>query len=195
MTDFISAVAERAGASEQRVQEILAEYGVPILSPPATRRGLTIERLRFSGIKTIEERDDEPFAFEHEFGPGVWCVTSRRNLAGKSSVLNMILWALRGRPGGLRADVRDWLNHVQLDAIVDGETISVRYDVVGGSPRGELVRRGQTDTQIASFETHNGFERAMAGFMMDRLRLDATPFWQRRPNDPQERGDAGLLGW
>lgn len=195
MTDFISDVAERTGATEQRVEAVLSEYGVPTASPPATRRGLTVERLKFSGTKTIEERDDEPFVFEQVFAPGVWCVTSRQNLAGKSSVLNMILWALRGRPGGLRADVRDWLDRVELDAIIDGEAISVRYDVVDGSPRGELVRRGEPEVLIASFETHDAFERAMAGFMMDRLRLDPTPFWRRRPNDPEERGDRGMLGW
>jgi hypothetical protein len=195
VTDFVTAVATRAEASEKRAEAVLTEYGIPLLSPRAVRRGLTVERLAFSGTKTIEDRAEEPFSFERHFTTGVWCVTSRRNLVGKSTVLNLILWALRGQPGPLRADVRGWLDHVELDASVDGEEITVRFDVVGGSPRGELIRRSAPMSPLAAFDSHDSFERAVAGYIMDRLRLDPTRFWQRRPNDPEERGDQRLLGW
>lgn len=129
--------------------------------------------------ESMPERDDpgEPFEFSWPFDSGLYGIGSYENFRGKSSVLEVILWALRGRCG-LQPDVRAWMRNVQLDFEVSDEQLSVIFDVEYGSPHGQVLSGG---ILLTTFDGHESFEAAMDEVMMPRLGLTAIPAWQSAP--------------
>jgi hypothetical protein len=79
----------------------------------------------------------------------VWCLASTgKNEAGKSSVLEIVLWCLRGR-AGLQRDVRSRMRRVRTEFVLDDE------------PR---VVSKQTGAELASFDGMKAFEESMDAF-------------------------------
>jgi len=187
---FAEAVAERAGYDRATVQSVLDAYGIEPQPTAAAPVSLQVTRVRFAGVKRRGGREDESFDFQPELTPGLWAVTSEPNLAGKSSVLLVIRWALTGR-SHLTDDVHSWISTVELEGRVGDESFSVRFTNEEGQLSGEL-RVG--DTRVASFDAST-FEEVMDSFFLDRLRLDPTPFWQARGGGGGTEGDRRRFGW
>jgi hypothetical protein len=188
---FTAAVAERAGRDVTAVEATLASQGIEPQPAAAAPVPLRLTRLRFTGVKRREGRDGEPFDFQCNLSPGLWAVTSETaNLAGKSSLLFIIRWALTGR-SHLTQDVHDWISHVELEGLVGSEAFGVQFTQEGNRLAGEL-RAG--DTVLAAFDDSN-FEEVMDGYFLDRLRLDPTPFWQARGGGGVNEGDRRRFGW
>jgi len=102
-SDFTSAVATRARTSRDAARDILARHQVPTtdVSSSGDRR-LLVTGVRFTGMRP-EGHDPRRIDFGWTLTAGLHAVASwGNNLCGKSSVLNVVLWALRGRPGDLR---------------------------------------------------------------------------------------------
>ena len=135
---FSQAVAERTDTDVSTVESVLADYGIELQPTGAAPVPLVVERVRCAGVKRREDRDDEPFEFDRELSPGLWAVTSEvANLAGKSSVLFVIRWALTGR-SHLMDDVRSWIDEVEVSGLVGGERFTVRSANDNGV-NGELI--------------------------------------------------------
>lgn len=124
--------------------------------------------------------DGSPFEFVWLVDAGLYGVGSHENFRGKSSVLEIVLWALRGRCG-LQADVRRMVHRVELDFCVDDEPLRVRFDDVTGQPVGGVVRRSGNELELATFTSATQFEAAMGELMMSRLGLTPIPAWQSSP--------------
>jgi hypothetical protein len=133
----------------------------------------------------VEGESGTSISFAWDLEDGLHGVGSHDNFRGKSTILELILWCLRGRCG-VQKDVRRMLHTVQLDVSVDSEQLRVRFDVVGGQPHGTVSRAGST-TALAEFSTHAEFESAMDEIMMPRLGLVAIPAWQRLPGSDDGR--------
>ena len=186
---FAEAVAARASRPLADVEPILADYRIEPQPTPAAPVNLVIERLRFSGTKSGEDHEDERFEFDRPLASGLWAVVSEKhNLVGKSSVLLVIRWALTGR-SHLTGEVRSWISRVELEGAVGGDPFSVRFDVDGQDIQGALTSGGGSE----SFDAES-FEEVMDGFFLDRLRLQSTPFWQKRAGEDEE-GDRRRFGW
>jgi hypothetical protein len=192
MTDFVEATAQQADLPVATVSTVLDEAGVVITPTPPAPHSLVVTRVRFRGTKHIPGRDPEVFDYDRSLGSGLWVVASRHNLAGKSTVLNVIRWGLTGRPGRLRDDVRSWIEHVTVEGAVDGRSFAIDFDDADDGPRGSLRELGN---EIGSLESAAAFESITGAFFSDRLGLDPTPFWQRRPAGTEEEGDPRRLGW
>lgn len=141
--------------------------------------------------ESIPERDEpgEAFEFTWPFDSGLYGIGSYENFRGKSSVLEVILWALRGRCG-LQPDVRAWMRNVQLDFEVSDEQLSVIFEVDDGVPHGQVLSGG---VLLTTFDGHESFEAAMDEVMMPRLGLTAIPAWQSSPSG--EGGQAVTHSW
>jgi hypothetical protein len=188
---FAEAVAERAEAEVGDVETVLADYGIELQPTGAAPVQLVIERVCFSGVKHRADREDEPFEFDRTLSTGLWAVTSEvANLAGKSSVLFVIRWALTGR-SHLTADVRSWIRQVEVSGAVGGEAFTVKFENRDGQVDGELAT---ANAPSVSFD-ENSFEEVMDGFFLDRLRLEAMPFWQARAGGEEDEGDRRRFGW
>lgn len=188
---FAAAVAERSGKSLIDVESVLTEYRIVPQPNAAVPVALHVTKLRFSGTKRREGHPDEDFEFDRDFEPGVWAITSEKmNLAGKSSVLFIIRWALTGR-SHLTDDVFDWISDVALDGEVGGEPFTVQFARTPDGLAGELRANGAL---IATFD-ENSFEEVTDGFFLERLRLDPMPFWQSRAAGDDDEGDRRRFGW
>lgn len=189
MSDWIAAVARRAGVDPSVVPPILASCGIEPGGTLGIPREMTLTRVAFDGEKRIHTVA-APFAFEWELGLGVNCIASDQNLVGKTSVLEVVRWAIRGR-SDLRGDVQAWIRRVELDLEIGRVPYRVEFDLRLGHPVG-AIRRTDTGTELASFTTHEGFEAAADGFFIDALGLVPIQGWQ------SERGGDGrqtVHGW
>lgn len=171
-------VASKAGADLSDVETILKRRGVRTRRGARPARRLRVTSLAFSGEKKGHVTGRFDFSWSG-LGDGVWAVASDgTNLVGKSTVLEILLWSLRGDVKSLQVDVRKWLEHVRTDFTLDEDAFAVDFDVVKGVPAGRLMRilpDGSVDEKDA-FETHVGFASAMSDFMMEALDLDPIPF-------------------
>ncbi|OWJ83787.1 hypothetical protein [Haematobacter massiliensis] len=175
----------------------LRRRGIMANRPLRPARTLTIRRIAFKGEKRGTAQGTIDFDWS-QLTAGVWAVTSQRNLRGKSTVLEILLWALRGRPKGLQDDVRRWLSWVCVEFDVDAQRYVVEFAVEERVPRGSLARRrvsGETD-ELDRFISDEGFDAAMSRFMMNTLDLDPITAMQGKEDERQvvEHGWAALSG-
>lgn len=194
---WLEAVAEKAGMSLTVAELALRKRGIVADRPLRPAPTLTIRRIAFRGEKRGTAQGAIDFDWS-ELTAGVWAVTSQRNLRGKSTVLEILLWALRGRPKGLQDDVRRWLSSVCVEFDVDDQRYVVEFAVDERVPRGSLARRrpsGETD-ELDRFMSDEGFEAAMSRFMMNTLDLDPVTAMQGKEDERKvvEHGWAALSG-
>lgn len=182
----------RGAVPEQVVEEVLRNAQVTAVAAIPTPVRLRVLEVNFSGTKRLrrpEEDGDgsgedevilEPLEFRWTLGPGLYVVGSHENLRGKSTVLEVIRWALRGR-SRLQEDVRSWLEHVRVVFLVNEERLIVDFEVRGGEPVGAVHREeadGVGPVELARFDTDDAFEQVMDSVMMTRLHLQRIAAWQ-----------------
>ena len=168
---FPDAVAERSGHPVTDVTRILADARVPTTDTVGAPHRLRVTRLAFTGRKAGLLTDD--IDFDQEFSSGLWSITSQRNDAGKTSILEIIMWCLRGHPKRLQDDVRAWLHTVTLEGTVDDAPFVVDFDVTEGMPSGALT----CGTDVRPFASDAAFADTMSQFMMERLGFDTFQLW------------------
>jgi hypothetical protein len=196
--EWVQAIARRAAIDVKRVESILAAHHIsptPVL--PSPRRLLLIQ-IGFSGTKD-RAGIDEQFDFNWSgLNHGLWAMLSDKNLRGKSSILEVVHWLLRGRPtSNLQEDVRRWIHKASVRFLLDDIEHEVSIHCVGGL-RGSLVRRdknGKRSIQLAEFQTEDEFEAVMADFFMKALSMDAISSWQSNPSKDEDSGRAVSHGW
>lgn len=136
MTDvsFPDAVAARCGRGVSDITTALASARVPTTDLGGIPHRLRVTRLAFTGKKAGLFTDD--IDFDQEFGDGLWAISSERNDAGKTSILEIIVWCLRGEPKRLQDDIRAWLQTVTLEGLVDEDPFAVTFDNTGAAVQG-----------------------------------------------------------
>ncbi|MDJ0447397.1 hypothetical protein [Methylocystis sp. JR02] len=194
---WLETVAAKAGMRPAEAELAMRRRGITADRPLRPARKLTVRRIAFKGEKRGTAQGPIDFDWS-DLAAGVWAVTSERNLRGKSTVLEILLWALRGTPKGLQDDVRRWLSSVCVEFDVDDQRYVVEFAVEERIPRGNLARRrasGETD-ELDRFMSDEGFEAAMSRFMMNTLDLDPITAMQGKEDERQvvEHGWAALSG-
>jgi hypothetical protein len=58
------------------VDSVLADHRIELQPTGAAPVPLVLQCVRFAGVKRREDRDDEPFEFDHELSNGLWAITS-----------------------------------------------------------------------------------------------------------------------
>jgi hypothetical protein len=131
-----------------------------------------------SEVKAAEEkiiRVPVPFEFEWEPQHSVNGIGSGRNLRGKSTVMNVLLWSLTGRCSEFSPDIRRWIEHIEVDWKVGEENLRVSFDAERGVVTSGTVivvnRDGTEGTVLAEFD-NDSFDDAMNSIMLNRLRLE-----------------------
>ena len=118
---WISEIATRAKVDKATALAVLDRYSVRPQAALPRRRFIAVQSITFEGVKT-GTRSDGFFDFAWTgLSSGLWALISDRNSRGKSSVLRLILGALRGDwPEHVKDDVWKWLRSLQVDFSVDG---------------------------------------------------------------------------
>jgi hypothetical protein len=194
---WLETVAAKVGKQPTEVELALRRRGVMADRPLRPARNLTVQRIAFKGEKRGKATGLIDFDWSN-LATGIWAVTSHKNFAGKSSVLEILLWCLRGTPKNLQDDIRGWLSWVCVEFTVDNLTYIVEFDVDDKVPGGTLSRRMPDGDlkELDHFKSDDGFAAAMSGFMMDSLDLDPLPSIQVKDGEGKlvEHGWNALSG-
>ncbi|SCG80892.1 ATP-binding protein [Micromonospora rifamycinica] len=166
-----------------------ASSGPPRITE-ATKDGMiTLFNDEAGNFENSEDEDDTsillvpvPFSFEWQPQIGVNGIGSGRNLRGKSTVLNVLMWSLTGRCARFQPDVKQWIRHVEVDWTVGPERLQVAFEAQDGHAVGQVVKIGNVGGPdkpiiLGSFDGDE-FERVMGSLMMPRLHLEQIPVWQ-----------------
>jgi len=181
-------VATKAGVKVTDVEAILARRHIRSRIGARPARKLRVTSIAFTGEKRGKVTGRIDFSWSR-LGNGVWAVASDgSNLVGKSTVLEVMLWSLRGSPKGLQSEVRKkWLDHIRVEFTLDDQPHAVDFVIAKGVPSGTLSReRPDGSVEIVDrFETEQGFAAAMSRFMMEALDLDPIPYQQGKDEAAQ----------
>lgn len=205
--NLVDRIARRARTTPEQVKGVLDSFGINLRVTAPTPRSITIRRLTFSGIKSGTAWDG-PFAAEFRFETGVTALVTEANLRGKSTVLELITWLLRGTPRRLRSDVRPWLQMATLEYAVNGVPMATHLSSVEGALRAsvwtsddarELERAvdagcpSGTTRVLASGLDEMDFASYQQAMMLDRMNLEPITNWQKFPGS--EDGRPQVNGW
>jgi hypothetical protein len=194
-SDWLACVANRAKAKEITIEEVLAAWRIQPAPVPASPRRLLLRRIAFSGIKRNVSNAGS-FNFEWKnLGRGLWAMVTDGNLKGKSSVIEVVRWLLRGRPSDkLQEDVKHWISHASLRFQLDETTYDIRIEIAN-EVRGSFMRldKGNIEKKLASFSGDGEFEAVMSNFFMRELDLEAITNWHGATYD--DSGKTVTHGW
>ncbi|EPD42322.1 MULTISPECIES: hypothetical protein [Delftia] len=195
--EWLDAIASRAKVDTNRVESVLtARHIVPTPVLPAPRR-MKLLSIAFGGTKQGVE-DDGLYTFEWpDLNEGLWGMMTDRNLRGKSSIIEVVRWLMRGRPSpNLQDDVRTWIHNACLRFDLDGLEHEVQVDCQDGAS-GTLSRRSAETappTVLASFNSDKQFEMVMSDFFLRAFSMEGLATW--RESDSEEKtGHAVVHGW
>ena len=177
-------IAARAKVSADRVRDVFATYGWPLVFTPARPRALRLVRLRMAGVRA---GNVAPGAFDTtlEFTTGLTALVAS-NFRGKTTVLELVTWCLRGTPRELQSGVRGWLNQLDLDITVAGQPVGFRLDITDGAISSATVLTAPAATSLSQTRTPDPTQRVtvllqtagaenyaeqVANLMLDRLDL------------------------
>ncbi|KVC91082.1 hypothetical protein WI77_15085 [Burkholderia ubonensis] len=176
-------VAQKAKVSVDIVERIFEQIGVSEEFGTRYAEHLTIKRLMFKGEKRATELRNGPFIFEWpNLETGLWLILSDGvNQIGKSSIIEVMIWALRGKTRQLRPEVRSWIDVVELDFSIGVDSYRVHFEDKDDIPVGRLLRVAPGPTQVvATFASDDQFEQVMDALMMRRFTLQAIPYVNRK---------------
>ncbi|CAO5174343.1 putative Large ATP-binding protein [Frankia sp. AiPs1] len=149
---WTDAVARRGRLPVQEAEVVLREVGLH--PPPAAGKPhrLRVVRVDFAGFMP-RGGDIRPFSFGWD-PPGTVgaLATIERNEAGKSSVFEVVRWALRGRCG-VQPDVRQWIRQVLVELDIDDERLCVVFGARDGEPTGGVLRLSAADSGLPGWPT------------------------------------------
>jgi hypothetical protein len=206
-TNLLDQIATRARCTPEQAKGVLDSFGVNLHATVPTPRSITLRRLKFSGVKAGTAWDG-PFDTEFEFETGVTALVTEANLRGKSTVLELLTWLLRGTPRRLRSDVRPWLHVVTLEYAINGVPLATRLSDHDGAFRADVwtaddalsleqaVDAGYASSAIrvlAGGLDEVEFAAYQQAMMLERMSLEPITNWQKFPGS--EDGRPQVNGW
>jgi hypothetical protein len=208
VNQIVERIADRARMATDQVTHVLNSFGVSLQVSPPTPRSLTLRRLTFAGEK-VNTAWDGPFDVEFAFAPGVTAFITDANLRGKTTVLELLTWLLRGEPRNLRADVKPWLRRASLEYDVNGIPHATRLTSYDGrmfradiwTASNAQTLRESLDARSPSMDVRviadgldeNEFAAQQQALMLDRMRLEPITNWQKYPGS--DEGRPQVNGW
>ncbi|GAA3934342.1 ATP-binding protein [Actinoplanes auranticolor] len=178
--ELTTRIAVRAEVPVPLVERLFEEHDLsPVLSG-ALPRPIHLRRLRIAGTRSVEPVG--PFDRVLEFGDGL-TVLAADNLRGKTSVLELITWCLRGSPrDGLQGVVRGWLDRLECDVTVAGRPLGFRLLIRGGqlaegrvlsaADEASLAEGGPTVVELLHTHQPDTFAAMVGNLMMELLDLE-----------------------
>lgn len=159
--EWAAEIAEKSEVPVERVEEILREQRIPDARVLTSRSKMRIDAVHFAGVKHLRDESGdheesttfEPFSFTHEFSQPVTAFATRgMNDAGKSSIINVVTWGLRGR-SGLQNDVQSWIHQAAVQVTIGKERVVVLWSNLGGVPRGQVLVLASANVGWDAFDT------------------------------------------
>lgn len=177
---FKKAVADKTGRTQSDVADVLSRYAIEAAASTPAAKPLRVVKIAFSGVKKLPDQE-VPFDFVWDVdGDGVWGILAEGNLVGKSSILQVMLWALRGRTKSLTETVRNWIKLVNVHFRVDERLLKVEFSTIDGEPQGTVFLGNSPETTTErQFSGTEEFAEVMQEIMLAALGLDPIPASQQ----------------
>lgn len=127
------------------------------------------------------------------FAPGHLGALTRFIPVEQTSLLEFLIWPLRGEPRDLPPDVRSWLRYLSMDVAVAGRPIRIVVSVdphahlplkgriLAAETIGELLAADDSDDSLRVLAQASGAEevsRCIGTFFLETLRMAHTSLWQ-----------------
>lgn len=187
---ILERIAAEIGKPTRQVASLLSRHAIDLsVGTTIQSHRLRITRVAFTGVK---DHTDESgfFEFQGKFDQPCMAVASDKNLTGKTSVISIAKWALRGSPDSdLSAVVRSWLHNVEVDGLIDALPFKIRFDPRSSS--GELSVGTDDASTTTEFEGQSEFSETMKSFFESGLGLPQIPGFQNN----QMGGSKVAHGW
>ena len=169
---WVEAIAAASGKSTELVRIFLDRHDLRPQGLIPRPVDLTVRTLSFGGVKRVDGRE-EPFVFEWgDLSSGLWLIGSGRNSRGKTSLLGIVRWLLRGTPPeAIPPDVFAWIRHAELDFDLDGVRHRVSVDLRDGYGA-SLIEVREDARPIFEATDASQFATAMSDFMLRALSLE-----------------------
>lgn len=195
---FVDAVASRCGRDVSEVGSILAKHNVVASPSPPPANPLRFNKIAFSGEKTLGD-SVSPFEFSWDVSEtGLFAVVSSENLRGKTTIIQVALWALRGTIKDLTTTVKNWIRAVDVTMQAGDRSIRVEFSIIDGKERGTvsvcLVNAPEGEAKVLSFDGSDQFKRAMEQVMLESLALEPIPA-SRKVGDRTSTYDDGWAAY
>jgi hypothetical protein len=177
--DLITLIADRTGFDHDEITTVLTDQQIPRRRVLPTRNRLRVRTVHFAGVKNLrddaggenESRRLEPFSFTQQVGQDVFAfASSGTNDAGKSTVLETILWAVRGT-SRTAMDVRVWMRHAIVEITIGADTFLVAWQLHDGHAKGLIVQR-RAHAQAIDWED---IERVAMSTMVSEVETGERP--------------------
>ena len=131
-----------------------------------------------AGLGDIEYDPSTYQFFVSDLDTGLYAILSDGNLKGKSSILHVARWLLRGSPAdGFQPDVKSWIRKASLQFALNETTYEVRLDEPDQGLGALLQCVDKAWSEVARFASPAEFKSAMSVFFLRELGLDALPTW------------------
>jgi len=127
---------------------------------------------------------------------GLWAMMTERNLRGKSSIIEIVRWLLRGKASSnLQDDVRSWIRKAQLRFKLDDIDYEVQIECMENTI-GNLFKLCPTATpiDIGAFSSDRHFELVMSDFFLRAFSMETIATWRDSESEDQA-GQAIIHGW
>ncbi len=193
---WLDAVAKRYKYSRKDVQAFVKKYKIPLTPALGNPKRIHITSVVFSGKKEGLYTNDFEFRFDN-LAPGIWGLFSDGNGKGKSSVLEVIKWLIKGRVSdGLQSGVKNWIRHAVLGFRIDKIDYQVEIHQEGDLFNGE-IKRAPDGVNWQAFRTFGSEEEmavVMSDFMLDQLELEPFASYKKGDNE-LDSGSEVTHGW
>ncbi|WP_419697298.1 hypothetical protein ACN2CC_35430 (plasmid) [Mesorhizobium muleiense] len=172
---FVDAVATRSKMDLAEVEATLTKHGVVAAPSPPPARQLRVQRIAFAGVKVLHGvTSDFDFSWDVD-QDGVFGIVTADNLVGKTTVIQVVLWALRGSTKNLSDTVASWLRSVDVTFLADKRAVRVAFAIEDAKPSGTASVGAGTDQKVHRFVDEPQFKRVMQEIMLEALALEPIP--------------------
>ncbi|MFI5932172.1 hypothetical protein [Actinoplanes sp. NPDC051494] len=201
--DLATRVAVRTGLAVPAVERIFRDHGFAPALTDTLSRPIRLSRLRIAGTRTVDPGG--PFDREFRFAQGL-TVLAADNLRGKTSVLELITWCLRGSPrANLQGVVRGWVRHLDCDAVVAGRPLGFRLTVedgelvegrvLSGPDPVSLARAGTARPERAIVQVIHATTPAVFAARVEKLMMELLHLEELESTSKQAASGRATYGW
>ena len=175
--EWVELIAQKSKSSVGRVTQLLEHFSInpePICGEPLR---LFIKQITFSGVKSGTDGWDGEISFDwSNLTTGLWAISSDGNFKGKSSIIEIVKWLLRGDcPSGLQEDVKEWIHQASLLFSLDETPYKVSFSKEKEFLGSLLKLRGDSlpPAVIANFNSEQAFKQTMSSFFLKKLGMES----------------------
>ena len=192
---WLEEISTKCNVDKKDLFNLLEKYEIKQSPNIGIPKHLSLIELTFTGKKEGMYSNDFKFEMK-DLDHGIYGIFSDENLRGKTTVLEIIKWLLRGSSSSLLQEgIKSWINSAHLKFKVEAQEYIVDIKQEDGIVKGSLVKCSKgKDNIICKFLDNDEFENGMSDFMTNTFSLDKISAF-RKSSIQEEQGKKVNHNW